>query len=80
MRQIYDIGLALKVSPTTLDAIRKENKELKACLHETIKEWLKSTTTSPTWQFLIDALKDTIVGEPKLAEKLKKEKVPGELD
>ena len=75
----YDIGLQLKVPVRKLDTIKSQYKDSAGdCLRETIKEWLKSTTTSHTWQFLITALRAPTVGERQVAEKLS-EKIPGEL-
>ena len=62
----YDIGLALKVSVTTLDSIGGQFDNHSDKLREALKVWLK-TATEPTWQDVVDVLKSPVVNEPKLA-------------
>ena len=65
----YDIGLALKVSVTTLDSIGGQFDNHSDKLREALKDWLK-TATEPTWQDVVDVLKRRVVGEPKLASNI----------
>ncbi len=66
----YDIGLALDMSPGTLDAMKVGTyKEPKHCLRDVLKEWL-STSPDPSWEGLVAALKDPIVGKGALARQL----------
>ena len=62
----YDIGLALKVSVTTLDSIEGQFDNHSDKLREILKVWLK-TATQPTWQDVVGVLKSPVVGEAKLA-------------
>ncbi len=67
----YNIGLVLYMSPGTLDGIHVKGpyKTPMDCLREMLKVWL-STSPDPSWEELIAALKDPIVGEPSLARQL----------
>ncbi len=66
----YDIGLALDMSPGTLNAMKVGTyKEPKHCLRDMLSEWL-STSPDCSWEGLIAALKDPIVGHGALARQL----------
>ena len=66
----YDIGLALKVPVTTLDSIYGQFGNHSDKLRETLKVWLK-TATEPSWQDIVEVLKQCVVSEPKLAGDIK---------
>ena len=67
------IGLALKLTPGTLDAIKKTNHHVvEDCLTATLKEWLSRSKLHPSWSGLATALKDKTVGLEELAEQLPK--------
>ena len=66
----YDIGLQLRMSVGTLDAIKEQYDDLSHCLRETLKTWLKTCPSPPTWNNIIDALRSSTVGEVRLAEDL----------
>ena len=64
----YDVGMQLRVSVDTLDAIKRENQNYSSdCLRETLKTWLKTCPKSPTWKNIIDVLRSSVVGEVTLA-------------
>ncbi len=66
----YTIGLALKRPPGILDAIKVGTyKEPTDCLKDMLYEWL-NTSPDPSWEGLIAALKDPIVGKDHLARQL----------
>lgn len=68
----YDIGMQLRVSVDTLDAIKKQYlNDSSDCLRETLKTWLKSYPLPTTWSTIVDALRSSIVGEGRLADSLK---------
>ena len=66
----YDIGVALKISPDTLDEIRMDYHDIKPCFREMLKVWLRSIELRPTWSKLAEALKSPLVGREDLADKL----------
>ena len=63
----YNIGLGLKVSVGTLDAIRSCFDDPGDCLREALKEWLKSSESVHTWSTLAAVLRSAPVGEGVLA-------------
>ena len=70
------IGLALRLDPSKLDEIEKENKEL--CLTKVLTLWLKRTYNTerfgkPSWKLLADAVHHHAGGNnPALALKITK--------
>ena len=72
-RKWYDIGIELDLRKAELDNLRKQHKDdFGVCLTETISTWLKRTSPRPTWEALIEALKEPPVGEDALAKELAK--------
>ncbi len=65
----YKIGLALKFSPGTLDAMKGPHKEPMDCMMDMLKEWL-STSPDPSWEGLIAALRHPVVAKQALARQL----------
>ena len=66
----YNIGLQLHVSVGTLDAIKEQYDDPSHCLRETLKTWLKTSPSAPTWSNTVDALRSSTVGEVRLAADL----------
>ena len=66
----YDIGLQLRISVGTLDAIKEQYDDPSHCLRETLKTWLKTCPSPPTWKNIVDALRCSTVGEVRLAADL----------
>ncbi len=64
-----NIGLELKLSSGTLDAMKGPQKPPKDCLRDMLKKWL-TTSPNPSWQDLIEALKSPLVGQDALAREL----------
>ena len=65
-----DIGLQLRMSVGTLDAIKKQYDDPSHCLKETLKTWPKTCPSLPTWKNIVDALRSSTVGEVRLAADL----------
>ncbi len=66
----YNIGLALNIRPTALNAMKAgTDKEPKDCLRDMLIEWL-SASPDPSWEGLIAALRHPIVGKETLARQL----------
>ena len=70
----YNIGLALKLTPGTLDAIRANHRFVEDCFSATLKKWLSVSKLHPSWSSLATALRDKTVGLQELAEQLPKQK------
>ena len=70
------IGLELEVKASELDAIKKDNPEVKDCYRETLTCWLKGVAPKPTWAALAEALASDMVDEGGLAEKLREKYCP----
>ena len=69
--QWYNIGLVLRISPLTLDAIEHENDNHPTrCSLKMLEAWLKRSEPPPTWQELAECLRSPIVGYGALAEQL----------
>lgn len=64
----HDIGLALNLTPATLNAIETPNKAHKHCLRDMLMEWLN--TPEPSWEGLVQALRNPFVGHQELADRL----------
>ena len=69
--QWYPLGLQLKVKTGTLDSIRTQFQNPRDQLLEMLKTWL-TTSDSPSWRTLIDALRSRSVGASQLASELEK--------
>ena len=65
----YNIGMQLRVEIDRLDAVKEQYNHPSNCLRETLKIWLK-TYPSPTWSNVVEALRSSTIGEPKLAADL----------
>ncbi len=64
------IGLALKVTPGTLRAMKGPFKLPKDCLSDMLTDWLN--TSDASWSSLVDALRHRIVGQGNLAAELER--------
>ena len=65
-----DIGLQLRMSVGTLDAIKEQYDDPSHNLKETLKTWLKTSPSLPTWKNIVYALRSSTVGEIRLAADL----------
>ena len=75
-----DIGRCIGVDEGTLDTMKGKDSD---CFGEMLKNWLRGVykpgekNSKPrTWRTLIEALRDKIVNEEAMADKLEKEKYP----
>ena len=66
----YDIGLQLRMSVGSLDATKEQYDDPSHCLRETLKTWLKTCPSIPTWKNVVNALRSSTVGEVRLAADL----------
>ena len=64
------IGIELKINIGVLDEISRNNVgNVKDCLKDMLKIWLKQVNPSPSWQAIVDALEG--VGRSDIAEDLR---------
>ena len=63
------IGLELRLTPGTLEAIEQEKSKTSNRLEAVLLDWLR-VTRGASWKQVIDALRSALVGEIQLAEKL----------
>ena len=70
----YDLGIQLKVSYKTLNAIRAINKRnIEVCLMRVCEEWLlqeKKCNKFPAWSTIIEVLKSKVISETELAGRI----------
>ena len=59
----HDIGIELKLSVGTLNAIREDFPQAADCLKEMCINWLKCIDPRPSWAALVKALESPPVGE-----------------
>ena len=66
-----DLGIALKMLQTDLDAIEKDTiGAVDRALQNMLSQWLR-TDEACTWQQVVDALDSSVVSERKLAKALR---------
>ena len=65
-----EVGLALGILATTLDAIRVNKQSCEDCYTEMLKQWLEGDYPMQTWNGLASALKSPSVGMDALANQL----------
>ena len=54
-----EIGFSLQLESALLEIIKKDNSnDCRACLRETLKEWMKQVDPPPSWSAIIKAVKD----------------------
>ena len=73
----YHIGVQLKLSVGTLDAIRSKFSDSTDCVTEMCSHWLRCIDPRPSWAALTKALESPPVGEGHLAQQLRDKYCPG---
>ena len=62
------IGTLLQVKNSSLNNIKKDNQnESEECLQEMLGQWLRQVDPQPSWQALVDVVKEV---DPNLADKI----------
>ena len=74
----YHIGVELKLSVGTLNAIRSEFADKNDCVTEMCSHWLRRVDPHPSWAALTKALESPPVGEGHLAQQLRDKYCRGE--
>ena len=68
--QWYNLGLALEITPDTLDTIELANgQNPDRCFRAMLTKWLREHE-QPTWSALAEALKSRSVGRSDLAQEI----------
>ena len=66
----YNLGLALDITPDSLDAIELANgRNSDRCFRAMLTKWLREHK-QPTWSALVEALKTRSVGRSDLAQEI----------
>ena len=74
------IGLALRLNPSQLKKIEKENRDLEDCVTEMVTLWLQKNYNTerfgePSWELLAAAVGDPAGGnDPALVEEIAKKR------
>lgn len=80
----YDVGIQLKISYKTLNAIRAINKRnTDICLMRVCEEWLlqeKKCSRVPTWSTVVEILKSKVISETELAGQIDQRYCCGETE
>ena len=64
------LGLALGLSPTTVDGTCQQYGDLQDRLSDVMKEYLKKIDPHPTWKAIAIAMRSPTVNFPHLAERI----------
>ena len=68
----FELGLALGLKYSTLNGIETDKTTVDERKREMVRSWLqkKDECTPPSWQALVEALKDTLVQHIDVAENI----------
>ena len=70
------LGLALGLSPATVESICQQYGDRQDRLLHILKEYLKKVDPDPTWKVIAEALRSPTVDFPYLAKRIINEKIP----
>ena len=67
----FELGLALGLKYSTLNGIETDNTTVDKRKREMVRSWLqKKDECTPSWQALVEALKDTLVQHIDVADNI----------
>ena len=73
-RKWFDLGIELGIPLSVLSTIRDQYRDtFSDCLTQMLSEWLKRRSPPPTWRALAAALREPVIDEEALADKIKTE-------
>ena len=73
-RKWHNLGLELRIPLSELNTIQDQHKnEFPDCLKAMLIQWLRRSNPPPTWTALAAALRDPILDEEDLAERIETE-------
>ena len=83
VREIFDVrkeseilGRVLKVPKATVESIHLQSSRPKDRLLHIIDEFVKQEEPSPTWRVIVDALRDPLINQPRLAQDIERRFCP----
>ena len=71
-----NIGIELRVPLHALKGIAQDNKDVNDRFREMLIAWLNLVNPKPTWEALVDALRQPAVGEEQLAQGVRQKYCP----
>jgi len=66
----HSLGIALKLSPSTLEEIGANYKDPARCMTEVLVTWLRQHQTPHSWKILVSALMSPSVNRTDVAQKI----------
>ena len=69
----FNIGLELDLDVARLEAIESECRDVRSCMMECIKLWLRRPHPPPTWSELVKALRSPTLNLHFLAQRIESE-------
>lgn len=66
----HEIGTVYKISATFLEELKAQGKGNEASLLAVITQWLGGANARPTWESMLDVLRDKEVGKDAVAQQL----------
>jgi len=66
----HSLGIALKLSPSTLEQIGANYKDPARCMTEVLVTWLRQHQTPHSWKSLVSALMSPTVNRTDVAQKI----------
>ena len=79
VREIIDVqtkseilGRVLKLSKTKVGSIHHQRSDTQKCLIDVIDEFVTQLEPRPTWRVIVNALKNPLIGQTRLAEEIEK--------
>jgi len=67
----YELGLLLGLKCSTLETIKATNQTANECKRTMVVSWLqKKDDSSPSWQALVTALRDSLFNRPDIANQI----------
>ena len=69
----FNLGLQLGIKECDLKCIECDYKDVQSCLREMLSVWLKMVKPCPSWERLLSSLSHSSVGNPALAQKIRKD-------
>jgi hypothetical protein len=66
------LGILLNLPESTLDEILTNNSRSDICLLEILDTFVEQEDQRPTWRIVLDALRNPLINNPRLAERIEK--------
>ena len=66
------LGILLNLPESTLDEILTKNSQADNCLIDILVTFVEQEDQRPTWRIVLDALRDPLINNPRLAERIEK--------